>query len=495
MSPHRRDAALCGLIALLAAALRLPGLGVAPLTASEASSAWIAWLQAGGDGAADATRLPWSEASPFLMSCQWLLFSLGGSGETVARLPAAACGIVLALVPLLLRSALGTVASVSLAVLLAADPVSIACARHADGAVASGLFACFTLASLWRWLGPPAPATHAGLWGWATAAGAGLLLVTGRHAWDLPPIVLAFLLLQHDARGAMARLASPPLRRAFLGAALLGATGFLGVPELAGSVSASLTAWLRQWSETPRVPSLRDLLALVRSSPLLWMLALVGLQRCWRRHRRAALFLSLWALWGLMLFSLGARERSSPLLLTLALTVAAALGVAWLREWIQASPLSGLSGPRAIRVGVLVILGALLALNLRRTSEAVAGVTSRSSATETTGRDVRRLVEDVERLASERTGDAHDLPVVVVGSAWPDPVLGWTLRRMRHVRFAPAPAGEREHGAKPLLISSGEAVDLDLSADHLGARYVIRRRTSGSSAAQESEIVILWVPR
>jgi hypothetical protein len=189
--------------------------------------------------------------------------------------------------------------------------------------------------------------------------------------------------------------------------------------------------------------------------------------------------LSLWVLWGLLLFSVQP-GRSGWLVLALALLVAAALGFASVWEW-----------PRMLRLAVLVFFGVVLMSGGPGMRE--------TSLHEADGRDLRRLVDDIERISSERRGDAHVLPVIVVGSAWPDPVLGWALRRMRDLRFALSAPGEGKGGGRrPLLIATEDAGAVegsrrDPSTDHLGARYAIRGRGAGASAGREG--VVLWVPR
>jgi hypothetical protein len=93
----------------------------------------------------------------------------------------------------------------------------------------------------------------------------------------------------------------------------------------------------------------------------------------------------------------------------------------------------------------------------------------------------------VERLSSQRAIDPYELPVEVLCQPFPDPLLRWTLREARHVRFHSGGLDPRDTG--PALAigpdpASADEVRCDTPRGRLGARYA-----DGTAA------VVLWVPR
>ncbi|MGB9873007.1 MAG: hypothetical protein ACPLYD_15290, partial [Anaerolineae bacterium] len=114
---------------LLAAALRLVGLGAAPLASAEAVQALAAYGAAHEGGIPPEAR----EISPLLFHANVLLFALFHGGDGLARLLPALCGIGLALTPLLLRRYLGPWGALGSGLLLALSPSLIALSRSVDG--------------------------------------------------------------------------------------------------------------------------------------------------------------------------------------------------------------------------------------------------------------------------------------------------------------------------------------------------------------------------
>ncbi|HXF62193.1 MAG TPA: hypothetical protein VNK95_11280, partial [Caldilineaceae bacterium] len=123
--------------------------------------------------------------------------------------------------------------------------------------------------------------------------------------------------------------------------------------------------------------------------------------------------------------------------------------------------------------------------------------------------EVRLLVEDIETLSAIRTGNPHELPVQVqvasqtVGSltlaARPDPVLGWYLRAMRELVWAPAPSVSEpgdETAPQPLavtLIGAGSAIVAEPAGDNSDEapmRYNLPEEYAGSVYHVEA----WWLP-
>lgn len=136
--------------------------------------------------------------------------------------------------------------------------------------------------------------------------------------------------------------------------------------------------------------------------------------------------------------------------------------------------------------GAVAILALLATVALVRTARVLAN-RSAGGAAPTGSADLGLLTRDVERLSSERAGDPHELPVEVVCQPRPDPLLRWTLREARHVRFR---SGSLDPGSTgPALVvgpdppTGGEAPCQDPPL-RAGARY----------RAGPASVVVLWVP-
>jgi uncharacterized protein (TIGR03663 family) len=120
------------IVALLAAVLRLGGLGLRPLTESEAVQALAAarFVQgtAGWAGAPAGT-------SPALFSGNVVGFALLGTGDAVARLWPAFAGVLLVLLPWGLRHRLGRGGALLAGLLLAVSPIAVHFSRTLDGSM------------------------------------------------------------------------------------------------------------------------------------------------------------------------------------------------------------------------------------------------------------------------------------------------------------------------------------------------------------------------
>lgn len=107
--------------------------------------------------------------------------------------------------------------------------------------------------------------------------------------------------------------------------------------------------------------------------------------------------------------------------------------------------------------------------------------------------ELRLFVRDVEILSSHRAGDPYELPVQVqvapivmadeqVVPARPDPVVGWTLRNMRNLRWVTSPSVnvlETDDQALllPLVVTpvsaADEEVPMELRGNYAGSRYTV----------------------
>ncbi|MFN3762340.1 MAG: hypothetical protein ACK4WK_03945, partial [Anaerolineae bacterium] len=161
---------------LLAAALRLVGLGAAPLTSAEAVQALAAYQTAHGGGIPPEAQT----ISPLLFHANVLLFALFGGGDGLARLVPALCGVGLVLTPLLLRRYLGPWGALGSGLMLALSPTLLALSRTLDGAVPAALGVMLLVGAVARYLDSWRSA-------WIPLGGVGLALAltAGPDAWGL----------------------------------------------------------------------------------------------------------------------------------------------------------------------------------------------------------------------------------------------------------------------------------------------------------------------
>jgi hypothetical protein len=245
-----------------------------------------------------------------------------------------------------------------------------------------------------------------------------------------------------------------------------------------GGVSASLTTWLEAWSraaESARVYRLGVV------PPLALGLGVIGLL-CLARARRLAVVAVLLAslAWTVRLAVRPGGDPAAALLAVLLLTAAAAAAVDEIRDrWA-----GGVSQGSPRTVGAMSLLLALALPGMVRTARVIAGLGGEAMPARSAG--TRLLAEDVMRFSSERAGDAHELPVEVLCQPRPDPLLRWTLREARYVRFHSGSLDPRDSG--PALVvgpepSSASEGPCEAPRGRSGARY-----RAGTTA------VVLWVP-
>ncbi|MBC7226853.1 MAG: hypothetical protein H5T61_06420 [Thermoflexales bacterium] len=177
-TPHasRITSYIWPLLLLLAAALRLVGLGAAPLSSAEAVQALAAYQTAHGGGIPPQAQT----ISPLLFHANVLLFALFRGGDGLARLVPALCGIGLTLTPLLLRRYLGPWGTLGSGLMLALSPTLLALSRTVDGAVPAALGVMLLVGAVARYLDSWRSA-------WIPLGGVGLALAltAGPAAWGL----------------------------------------------------------------------------------------------------------------------------------------------------------------------------------------------------------------------------------------------------------------------------------------------------------------------
>jgi len=164
------------ILLLLATALRLVGLGAAPLSSDEAVQALAAYQAAHRGGIPPEART----ISPLLFHVNVLLFALFHGGNGLARLVPALCGVGLALTPLLLRRYLGRWGALGSGLLLALSPTLLALSRTLDGSISAALGVMLLIGAVARFLDSWRSA-------WIPLGGVGLAmaLTAGPAAWGL----------------------------------------------------------------------------------------------------------------------------------------------------------------------------------------------------------------------------------------------------------------------------------------------------------------------
>ncbi|MFZ5916605.1 MAG: glycosyltransferase family 39 protein [Chloroflexota bacterium] len=138
------ETALYTLLGLLALISRLAALGHHPLAAPEAEQALYAWQSISGSGGQALV------ASPLLFGGQTLIFALLGASDSTARLLPALAGVVLVLLPYLLRHRLGRLGALAASTLLLISPTALFTSRYASGDI---LLLTAGLATLAGWVG------------------------------------------------------------------------------------------------------------------------------------------------------------------------------------------------------------------------------------------------------------------------------------------------------------------------------------------------------
>lgn len=253
------------LILALALFLRLFQLGRLPLSDDEARWALQAWELTRGEN-----PLPGSQAaSPVFTAGAFFLF---GASNVAARLWPALTGVLLVLLPALLREHLGERAALILAFGLAVDPGLWALARVAGSPLPAVTFLALTVA-LWQ------KRRYA-----LAGVCAGLALLSGPALW----FGVLTLALAAPAAALLTTTKSPvplssqkgaPWRTAALCAlasALLCGTAFGFLPRALGAVTAAMLHFLRGWWTSAGVQSWQTALALLADETLPLLFGLIA---------------------------------------------------------------------------------------------------------------------------------------------------------------------------------------------------------------------------
>ncbi|MFN2200502.1 MAG: hypothetical protein ACK2UO_04815 [Caldilineaceae bacterium] len=357
-------------------AIRFIGLARMPLNGTEAANSWAAWRVAMAVDGPD-TGLP---TSVLFLHLQSLIFWLGANGDAAARVVSAAAGALLILVPWLLRALMGRTAALALCAFFALDPWLVALSRTADGAMLSTLLAILLLALLVDLAlshtkqGEEKADDDVQVDGRRrrttilTALVAGLFVTSGQMAWAFAPVLAAFVALNFSALRRAVSVDGAVIA-SFVGAFLVGATGWLIDPAGIGLVSASLTEWIDMvvGSEAARTSVVGGLYpagwswrALAADQPLVTLLGVGGLlHMTWRRRTAATVsvrwqvLLWGWLGWGLILNALPGRSPFTLVMLALPLLFGAAYA---LGEVISAAPVGAAWRETITVVGVVLLL-------------------------------------------------------------------------------------------------------------------------------------------
>ncbi|HID86408.1 MAG TPA: TIGR03663 family protein [Anaerolineae bacterium] len=196
------EATLYLLLLVVAAALRLYGLGARPLGTDEAQQAMAAWRFHQGE------LRSLEGYSPLLFYGNLLIFLLFGASDFWARLVPALFGVALVGLPYFLRrwlgfglsSAEGRAGALAAAALLAISPSALFLSRSLEGETAVAACALVLLAALFGYLEERRP-RHL-YWG---AGALGLMLTAGPGAYTILLLLITFFLIL-----ALATAAFPP---------------------------------------------------------------------------------------------------------------------------------------------------------------------------------------------------------------------------------------------------------------------------------------------
>ena len=459
-------------IGVVAALLRLAGLGAQPFLPAEATQAVAALAGAGLSG---------TGVSPLLLSLQKVSFLVTQSGEELARLWPALAGIALVLLAYQLRADLGRVGALGAALLLAISPALVLWSRSATGESFALLAAMVLVVALCR-------ARRGERWTLWMAAGLALLVLSSPLAYSvllvLTPLALLALLRRPDADGGA------NAAMLFLILVALGATafffnpgGFASLAELPASWLAGITSsvgyspfWL-----TAQATLSQLLLVVLGAAGMVvglrrrdWLAAglglwlALGLLLLWLRAGRTAadaalLALPLALLGGLAVealvrhFDLADYKAEAAVLITACLVTLSAAGI-WLGDYVaswdgQPRSVFLFSAIAAIvvAVGIAVVFAVLFDRRMAWQAGAIAALIALSvltlSATfaDSHSHDATRwgaplssrgapdganLTDFLQQLARARGSDLRDLPVtlVVAPGAEPAPLLRWYAR-------------------------------------------------------------------
>ncbi len=329
LPPPRLETALYLLAGLLALAVRLGGLDLAPLAPREAALAVGAWQLSRGEAAPVA-------AAPLLLHLNAFLFFLVGPSDAAARLLPALAGAALCLGPWALRHRLGRSEALASSFLLALSPTLVQVSRTVESlplALLAGLLLVVGLDATVRAQG----------WGYGlTALALGVLLVAGPAGYFvLVPMGVAALGLALTAPATrrtvvalwrQAAPARPALLWALLFVFLVATRAFTYPFGLQEALLDPLALFVEAFvPRTAGAPIWLPMLTVAVYEPLLLAGALLAAGRRWREWRGR--FFLIWAGVALLLCLAEAERRPAltatiivPLALLAGLVVGPAVG-------------------------------------------------------------------------------------------------------------------------------------------------------------------------
>jgi len=526
------------LIVGIAAVARLVNLGAQPLSPTEAEAALAGWQFAHG------IPLTAAPASPAYFTLTGLLMSLGGDGDTAARLAPALFGVLTVALPWLWRGRFQPAVWLTAGVLLAFSPIQMILSRTAGGD-AIALFALLLLAVT------AARLDEGDGWGVAAGAALGLGLTTAPLFYTG---LVAFLPAWWVFRGAES-VGRGTLHAGALAAVIAFITvaaGGLFYPEGLGGALMLLPQWLGQFGLAGGAAAREPLLVLLRYELGLFLLGIpaavgalsgdnnVGKQLVlWLGlllpvillqmalpHQAAAVLVPGYLLIGLLAGDLmrGELPRTEQRRAWLVGGGLALLGMTLLVSIARFTQLGLWTGSNAslislavlafalAGVAVIVVLawespaarrGAFLAVVAMllywqwgtgwHLSQAAANDPGERWVTVGTDDDVPRLVGLLERISREVANSDVDLSVF---SAVDSPVLRWYFRAFE--RFESGPALPIDSQAD-VVITAGDS-EPQLPNDYFGADFGLEQHevtgvglTSEGGGAVVDQVLRAWL--
>jgi hypothetical protein len=292
-----------------------------------------------------------------------VLFQGFGSGDLGARFIPILAGLMLVLLPLLVRQRIGRWETLVAIFLIALSPAMITVSRTAGGRSIALLGIAFAgLCLLDAWGG--ATRSHiARLW----PIGVGLAASSGASGWTGLLVVLlaaiAFVLLRRRASGAWEWPASDRWGwLAALGTMLVVSSGLGLAPGGLRALASGLGAWMKGWADGGMLGILPFVLALLVYEPLSTVIGIAHAGRAIRRPDAAELWLLAWAIAGLVVPLLyPAREAADLVWCAFPLALLASKEASAL---VAPDDDSMTAISRVAMVAVLVMLGAFAYLQL-----------------------------------------------------------------------------------------------------------------------------------
>lgn len=499
------EKALYGLIPFLALALRLFGLERWPMGEREAAQALAAWHLCRGVAAGPMSH------SPLLLSADFILFSLFGTNDFVARLPLALMGTALALLPYFLRRRLGKVGAMAASTILAISPSTVYFSRHLGSEMAVTAFALASVCCLFGYLDKrKSTYLHLGVASLALALSAG----PEAYTFLLALAACVFLLSFFKGRTDWKEIKWHSLAVTFVVSLILGSTCFLLNPSGLGAAADLLPAWLSAFK--PQIGSwYHHLQLLLIYEPLVLVFGLAGVVYQLRHRNTLGSFLACWAgaafllsartgdggdfllvlvplalLAGALIERLleraGRKEGfflavAAPLLVfaflelagysltresayllwtTVGFLLPVTLAVLY-RVWFGLGAALGSIGLLLLFVFGVLTLGTSLNLNYRRACDP-----REIMAAHPTSRCVFDLLGTLERASSQQEGDPRLIPITVHKGV--GPALAWHLRDFLNARFVDELPSDI---ATPAVIAPE---GIPVAGDYVGQDFVLR---------------------